>query len=67
MPLYLGCFPGRKGKSIPLSPSIEGRGNRQDDLGNKIACSLQSEFGEFAAKEEVLGLRLGQSPPSPGL
>lgn len=67
MPLYLGCFRGGRGKAIPPIPSVgekavlfEGRGDGQDDLGDKVACSPRPGFGDLAAEDEALGhLRLG--------
>lgn len=59
--LYLGCFPGGWGKFLPPSPVLlEGRGSRQDDLGDKVACSSEPGLGGITVEEEALGhLRLG--------
>lgn len=73
MPPYLGSFPGGKGRAVPLSSStrvrtvlLGGKADGQDELGNKVACSLQPGLGQFIAQEEALGhLRLGSDTCQP--
>lgn len=73
VPCYLRCFPGRRGRGVPLGPSmgartvlLVGRADEQDELGNKVACSLQPELGQFITEEEALGhLTLGSDTCQP--
>lgn len=62
----LGLLPRRVGKIPPAQPCrestvlLEGRAARQDDLGDKVACSSEPGLGGLEVEEEALGhLRLG--------
>lgn len=71
MPL-LGLLPRRVGKSHSTQPQweravlLEGKGDRQDDPGNKVDCSSEPGLRGFTVEEEALGyLSLGSGTCQP--